>query len=81
MLIYIVIFMVLKDFADKDSIRDQYHLIEFPKYYLPEEYDYLICDTGDSFDIKGDVVMTHGGITIEEVIVPFIMIKADENNG
>ena len=73
--------MVLKDFADKEPIRDQYHLIEFPKYYLPDEYDYLICDTGDSFDIKGDVVMTHGGITIEEVIVPFIMIKADENNG
>jgi membrane protein YdbS with pleckstrin-like domain len=26
-------------------------------------------------------VMTHGGITVDEVIVPFIKIKAVDNNG
>ena len=30
---------------------------------------------------KGDEVMSHGGITIDEVIVPFIKIKAVDNNG
>lgn len=73
--------MVLKGFADKDSTKEKYGLLEFPKTYLPREYDYLICDVGDSFDIKGEDVMSHGGISIDECVVPFIKIKAVENNG
>ena len=41
----------------------------------------MICGVGESFDAKGDEVMSHGGITIDEVIVPFIKIKAVDNNG
>lgn len=73
--------LVLKDFADKAGIKEKYGLLEFPKIYLPKEYDYLICDVGDSFDAKGVDVMSHGGISIDECIVPFIIIKAVENNG
>lgn len=73
--------IVLRDFADKQALVDQYELIEYPKYYLSKEFDYLICDVGRSFDAKGEEVMSHGGITVDEVIVPFIKIKADENNG
>ncbi len=73
--------LVLKDFADKEGLKEKYRLIEFPKTYLPKEFDYLICDVGDSFDAKGDDVMSHGGISIDEGIVPFIKIKAVENNG
>ena len=73
--------LVLKDFADKQALIDQYDLIEFPKYFLNKEFDYLICGVGSSFDAKGDEVMSHGGITVDEVIVPFIKIKAVENNG
>ena len=74
--------VVLKEFADKFAIMEKYPgLIEYPKYYLPKEYDYLICDVGDSFDAKGDDVMTHGGITLDEVVVPFIKIKAVQKNG
>lgn len=68
--------VVLKDFADKSGLIEKHGLVEYPKYYLPKEYDYLICDVGDSFDAKGDDVMTHGGITLDEVVVPFIKIKA-----
>ena len=71
----------LKDFADKEKIADKFGLIEYPKYYLPKEYDYLICDTGVSLDNPGEQVMTHGGMTIDEVVVPFIKIKAVQNNG
>ena len=56
-------------------------LIEYPKYYLDKQFDYLICGIGGSFDAKGEEVMNHGGITIDEVIVPFIKIKAVDNNG
>ena len=73
--------IVLRDFADKDGLIEKYGLVEYPKYYLPKEYDYLVCDVGDSFDAKGDDVMTHGGITLDEVVVPFIKLKAGQKNG
>lgn len=73
--------VALKDFADKAGLIEKHGLIEYPKYYLPKEYNYLICDVGDSFDAKGDDVMTHGGITLDEVVVPFIKIKAVQKNG
>lgn len=73
--------LVLKGFADKESLKEKYGLLEFPKTYLPKAYDYLICDVGDSFDVKGEDVMSHGGISIDECVVPFIKIKAVENNG
>ena len=73
--------LVLEQFADKEKMREQYDMIEYPKYFLDKKYDYLICNIGSSFDAKGDKVMTHGGITVDEVIVPFIKIKAADNNG
>ena len=68
--------LVLQNFADKAGLMQKYGLIEYPKYYMNKNFDYLICDVGDSFDAKGEEVMTHGGISIEEVVVPFIKIKA-----
>lgn len=73
--------IVLRDFADKQSLIEQHKLIEYPKYYLSKEYDYLICGVDHSFDAKGEEVMSHGGISIDEVIIPFIKVKADDNNG
>lgn len=73
--------LVLKDFADKDALLNQHDVFEYPKYYLNKAYDYLICGAGCSFDAKGEEVMSHGGITVDEVIVPFIKIKAVDNNG
>ena len=73
--------IVLKDFADKESLIEKYGLMEYPKYYLPKEYDYLICKVGESLDIKGEKVMTHGGISLDEVVVPFISIRAEDYNG
>lgn len=73
--------LVLKGFDDKDSLKEKYGLLGFPKTYLPKEYDYLICDVGDSFDAKGEDVLSHGGISIDECVIPFIKIKVVENNG
>lgn len=73
--------LVLKDFADKKALLEKYGLIEYPKYYLTKDYDYLMCDVGDSFDAKGEDVISHGGITLDEVVVPFIKIKAVKFNG
>ena len=73
--------VVLKDFADKESLIRDRHMVEFPKYYLDKQFDYLICSGHESMDAKGEQVITHGGITLDEVVVPFISVKADENNG
>lgn len=67
--------LILKDFADISSDVSE-NTFEYPGYYLDKNYKYLICKTGVSFDSKNNEVMTHGGITLDEVIVPFIKIKA-----
>ena len=49
--------IVLKDFANKDSLFEKYeNLIEYPGYYLDKQFDYLICGVGESFDAKGDSI-------------------------
>lgn len=73
--------LVLKDFADKKSLIEKFGMIDYPKYYLDKKLDYLICDIGTSLDKKGSHVITHGGISIDEVIVPFITVKSEVNNG
>ena len=73
--------LVLNQIADKDSLISKYDMIEYPKYYLDKKYEYLICNAETSLDIKGSEVMTHGGITIDEVVVPFVKFKAVDNNG
>ncbi len=67
--------LILKDFADIGNEISE-NTIEYPGYYLDKNYKYLICKPGVSFDNKNSEVMTHGGITLDEVIVPFIKIKA-----
>jgi len=66
---------VLKDFAEeKDSFGDK--VVTYPGYYLDKDYKYYVCESGVSFDNKNELVITHGGISIDEVIVPFIKVKA-----
>jgi hypothetical protein len=50
--------------------------VTYPGYYLDKDYKYYVCESGVSFDNKNEEVMTHGGISIDEVIVPFIKVKA-----
>lgn len=69
--------IALKDFADVEVLLKERDLIEFPPYYLDKGCEYFICQSGESFDNPGAHVMSHGGISIDEVIVPFITIKAE----
>lgn len=67
--------MILKDFADYKSVIDEFDMIEYPPYYLPKDYKYLLCEHNKSFGIKGSTALSHGGISIEELIVPFVKIE------
>ena len=67
--------LVLKDFAEEnDSFREK--VVVYPGYYLDKDYKYYVCESGVSFDNRNELVITHGGISIDEVIVPFIKVKA-----
>ena len=66
--------LVLKDFADvSDELQER--TFEYPGHYLDKNYQYRICKDRSSFDNKNEDVMTHGGITLEEVIVPFVEVR------
>lgn len=67
--------VILKDFAEENELISK-HTTTYEGYYLDKSYKYLICDPDASYDVAGDEVVTHGGSTIDEVIVPFIKIKA-----
>lgn len=68
--------IVLKDFGDADALLRERDLIEFPGSYLDKGCRYFICQSGESFDNPGASVMSHGDISINEVIVPFITVRA-----
>ena len=66
--------VVLKDFADVSADLEE-RTFEYPGYYMDKSYRYRICNGRTSFDNKNEDVMTHGGITLEEVIVPFVEVR------
>lgn len=66
-----------------EYLRDQaaqYHSsIVWPNIGLPEERFMLLANTGEAFIKKGEQVVSHGGISLEEVIVPFVHVTRKEN--
>jgi len=49
---------------------------------LPSTFSVLMPEKRNAFTFSGDVVVTHGGITVEEVIVPFVNIsRGSSTNG
>jgi hypothetical protein len=65
---------VLKDIAEVNTLLSK-NATEYKGFYLDKSYRYYLCNNGVSFDNKGEIVMTHGGTSIDEVIVPFVRIK------
>ncbi|MDR1688037.1 MAG: PglZ domain-containing protein [Clostridiales bacterium] len=64
---------VLKDFAEVNTLLAE-NTSEYQGFYLNKDYRYFVCNSGKSFDNKGEKVMAHGGMSLDEVIVPFIRI-------
>ena len=67
---------MLKDIAASEEMALLLeHTADYAGYFLPKEYRYFVCKQGVSFNNKDEQVITHGGMSIDEVIVPFIRIK------
>lgn len=71
--------VIYKDYAANEEVKEKFGLIEYPGYYLPNDYKYYICEMEQSFGTLNEDIMSHGGITLEEVIVPFVKIKGVQN--
>ncbi len=66
---------IYQDFADTDNTEENFQVFRYPAFYMPKEYQYIICEENTAFGTKGKSYVCHGGMSIEEVIVPFIRIK------
>lgn len=53
------------------------HTIFWPGYGLPQGYHVLLAKGRTAFAQAGEKVVSHGGITIEEVLVPFVRIREE----
>ena len=45
---------------------------------LPEDFKAMMLDGEKSFTTKGQVIVAHGGVSLEEVVVPFVCIGSKE---
>ena len=62
------------------QVSDSYpESIEWPSIGLPEDYIPLIAPDRMAFVRQSERIVGHGGITLEEVIVPFVSIGRSAN--
>ena len=67
---------IYRDRTIYDDSANQLPVIRWSNIGLPDDYHVLIAQYGQAFVPKGQDVVTHGGISIEEVIVPFVKVEA-----
>jgi len=57
------------------NVKEKYpESLEWPSIGLPDDYLALIAQNRDAFVLDGDIIVCHGGISVEEVLVPLIQI-------
>lgn len=64
-----------------DDSANQLPAIKWSNIGLPEDYHVLLAQYGQAFVPKGQNIVTHGGISIEEVIVPFVKVEPIKGSG
>jgi len=71
--------VIYKDFAGAEEL-DKFNVVEFAGTYMPKTYRYFLFANGECIGDYGKKYITHGGDSIEEILVPFVMI-GDAKNG
>ncbi|MGG1535053.1 BREX-3 system phosphatase PglZ [Brevibacillus agri] len=66
---------VYRDVVLRDQAAVQYSSKRWSGTGLPDDYYVLIAQSGEAFVREGEIVVSHGGASIEEVIVPFVHIQ------
>lgn len=65
---------IYRDQMFRDEAGSLYTSIKWPNDALSKEHYYLLAEAREAFVTKNEHIVSHGGITLEEVIVPFIKI-------
>lgn len=59
----------------RDRAAQKYSSQKWESIGLPDDFFVLAAKSGEAFVKEGEVVVSHGGTSIEEVIVPFVRVK------
>lgn len=65
---------IYSDPVFRDDAATQYSSVRWPNYGFSDDRHFLVAESGEAFVTKGQHIVSHGGISIEEVIVPFIKV-------
>lgn len=65
--------VIYQSFADANELK-KFSTIKCNSNYLPDGYDTYLFDVDVCYGDKDKEYITHGGMTLEEVIVPFVRI-------
>lgn len=64
---------IYRDFVEAKEL-DKFEVVEYAGIYMPKDYRYYSFMPKACYGDKGTTYITHGGMTIEEVVVPFAWI-------
>lgn len=67
--------VIYQSFADAIELN-KFTTERYSGTYLPEGYTAYLFDAGTSYGDRGKEYITHGGMTLEEAVVPFVRIGA-----
>ncbi len=66
---------VYSDYRLRAQVKERFpKALEWPSVGLPEDYLALIAPNRAAFVREGETLVSHGGITVEELLVPFVQI-------
>ena len=65
---------IYSDPVFRDDAATQYSSVKWPNYGFSNDRHFLIAESGEAYVTEGQHIVSHGGISIEEVIVPFIKV-------
>jgi len=71
-------FRTYQDQAFIKDAKEKTKSIEWPHYGLPEDVHVLLAEEQTAYVPEGKNIVSHGGISMEEVIVPFILLWKEE---
>jgi len=70
--------VIYKDFAGAEEL-DKFNVSEYAGTYMPKTYRYFLFANGKCIGDYGSKYITHGGDSIEELLVPFVRIGETHN--
>lgn len=70
--------VIYKDFAGAEELN-KFNVAEYAGTYMPKNYRYFLFANSECIGDYGNKYITHGGDSIEELLVPFVRIGEIQN--